>query len=378
MSDPTMRPEASALRARAAEWVRDLNALLAGEWDESYVEDLHEAIDRLAMEADASGYQAIATAALELSTYLCSFIGLGDGPSDTQRRTLVRLAGALAPEAELQPAGAETGEAAVEGVEHPPLPQVWCISDDASVTAALAQALDGRGVEMVIRAPSHSVAWSIPRVGVRAVVVDNRSLDVLPELQREALLRQATDVGRPTYIALLTDGRTSERVRALRAGADHVLGQDADAETMALRLKRVLDLQAHEPLHVLVIDDDRTHTAFCAGILRRVGVDALCCTDSETALAEMRRRLPDVVLVDLHMPGCDGFALTERLLEIPGSEFVSILFLSGDEEPETRFDALTAGGDDFLAKPIQPRHLIRAVAAHGRRAQRRKAAARQR
>jgi DNA-binding response OmpR family regulator len=60
------------------------------------------------------------------------------------------------------------------------------------------------------------------------------------------------------------------------------------------------------------------------------------------------------------------------LLEIPGSENVAVLFPSGDDELETRFDALNAGGDDFLGKPLQPRHLMRAVAAHGRRAQRRR------
>ncbi len=378
MANDASRPDHSALRARAGEWTRDLRACLEGEWDESYVEDLHEAVDRLAMDADEAGDEGTEAAALELSTYLCSFIGLAAAPTEAQRRKLLTLAAALEPDAVAHteaapPESATTVEPELEAQQRP---QIWCVSSDGSIMEALGQALAGRDIELVAKEPSFSVAYAIPRTGVRCVIVDNAALGILPELQRETLLRQATDAARPTYVALLTDSRTSERVRALRAGADHVLGHDGDTSALATRIGRILDTQALGPLQVLVIDDDRSHTAFCAGILRRVGIDAVCCTESQTALAEMRKQLPDVVLVDLHMPGTDGFALTERLLEIPGSEFVSILFLSGDDEPETRFDALTAGGDDFLAKPIQPRHLIRAVAAHGRRAQRRRAAAR--
>lgn len=377
MPHDAARPEHSALRARAQEWVRDLRACLEGTWDPSYVEDIHEAVDKLAMDADAVGDEQTESAALELSTYLCSFIGLTNAPTAAQQRQLLQLAAALAPDGVPRDETAEIDVAAEQAEEEPPpRPQIWCISSDAGVLAAVDKALAGRDIELVAKEPSFSVAYAIPRTGVRCVIVDNAALGILPELQRETLLRQVTDAARPTYVALLTDARTSERVRALRAGADHVLSHDGDGDALAARIGRILDTQARGPLNVLVIDDDRTHTAFCAGILRRVGVDAVCCTESESALAEMRKQLPDVVLVDLHMPGCDGFALTERLLEIPGSEFVSILFLSGDDEPETRFDALTAGGDDFLAKPIQPRHLIRAVTAHGRRAQRRRAAAR--
>jgi DNA-binding response OmpR family regulator len=369
----------NGLRHRASEWVADLRACLAGEWDPSYAEELHAAIDHLAMDADAGGDEDIESAALELSTYLCSFIGLATPPNESQRATLEKLAAGLEPKAEGETALPETVTMPVLSeaeAQSAPLQQLWCISSDEGLIASLGDALEGRDIELVVKPPSFSVAYAIPRSGVRCVIVDNAALGILPELQRETLLQQATDAARPTYVALLTDTRTSERVRALRAGADHVLSQDKDRAAMAARIGRILDTPPHQPLSVLVIDDDRIHTAFCAGILRRVGITAVCCTDGSAALEQIRRELPDVVLVDLHMPGNDGFALTERILEIPGSQFVSILFLSGDDEPETRFDALTAGGDDFLAKPIQPRHLIRAVIAHGRRAQNRRAAAR--
>jgi CheY-like chemotaxis protein len=127
-----------------------------------------------------------------------------------------------------------------------------------------------------------------------------------------------------------------------------------------------------EPLRVLVVDDDRSQAVFCHAVLRRFGV-AVVTTDDPRQVPELVRiHHPDVILVDLYMPEVDGLMLTEQLLAMPALDHVAILFLSGDAEPDTRFVALAAGGDDFLTKPIQPRHLIRAVLGHGKRAQRRR------
>jgi len=154
-----------------------------------------------------------------------------------------------------------------------------------------------------------------------------------------------------------------------------VLRGGESPEHLVERLSHILAARSEEALSVVVIDDDPSQTLFCSSILRRVGVSAICCNDAKSAMRALRQELPDVVLVDLHMPEIDGLELTEQLLALPGSEFVSVLFLSGDDEPDTRFDALTAGADDYLSKPIQPRHLIRAVLAHGKRSQRRRRAA---
>jgi DNA-binding response OmpR family regulator len=392
-----MNSRGPALQDRADHWARTFREMLHSEWNDSRAEDLHEQLDGLVIESDIEGETMLSSAALELSTYLCSFVDAHvSAPNPAQQLKMGQLADDLSPTTRRHPAArgpalsvvasafgpapaqrtsgaAADALAAAAPLTAPTLHQVWSVIRDAAVAEALGEAFVGRGIFHVHREPHATVVQSIPDSGVHCVIVDDDSLEVLLELQHRAVAAGA-QAQRPTFIALLSHPGTEHRLRALRAGADHVIAHGADAATIAGRIERILANRSEEPLRVLVVDDDRSQTRFCAGILGRMGIHAVCCNDAAAALVEMRQGLPDILLVDLHMPDIDGLALTEMLLEMPGSENVAVLFLSGDDEPETRFDALSAGGDDFLGKPIQPRHLMRAVAAHGRRAQRRRRA----
>jgi CheY-like chemotaxis protein len=388
--------ERVGLRKRADLWAVAFRDLLGAEWIDAAAEEMHARLDALVIESDIEGDTALSSAALELSCYLCSFVGgQMDQPNPVQRRQMCRLADTLSPDTraagEALLAQAPENEPAAPPARPPstsfgsvaaldadvglPDGQVWSVIDDIELVSILTEAFAERGIAYFPCAPHTAVAQSIPDSGVQCVIVDNSSLAVVLELQHRALLNGSAAGPRATYVALLHDHRTHERLRALRAGVDHVITYSDDAATMACRIDKILAARSEEPLRVLVVDDERLQTRFCAGILSRVGIQATCCHDAASALQVLREGFPDILLLDLHMPDIDGLALTEMLLEMPGSEQVAILFLSGDEEPETRFDALSAGGDDFLSKPIQPRHLIRAVAAHGKRVHRRRRAA---
>jgi DNA-binding response OmpR family regulator len=76
---------------------------------------------------------------------------------------------------------------------------------------------------------------------------------------------------------------------------------------------------------------------------------------------------PDLVLMDLHMPDANGVELTALIREHPAFARTPIVFLSGESDPEMRFAAINAGGDDFLTKPIRPKHLIDSVKNRVRR-----------
>ncbi|MGQ0800849.1 MAG: response regulator [Pseudomarimonas sp.] len=389
------------LHDRALDWAKRFCARVQSDWQPSEVQRLHQQLDGLAIEADARGEEMLLEATLELSTALCAFLGHGPEPSRAQLGELLELTDAMLfasvdenlPEdaediiavearSEFAKQTAAAGAAPAEVIRHDvqavaaTTATVWCISANPRLIERLRGALASLGMELATLLPSLGWTDALPEHGVTCVVVDGESLGVLLDLQRRSSGASShTHACRPTYIAVLGDASTEERVRALRAGADHVLRGGESPEHLAERLAHILAARSEEALSVVVIDDDPSQTLFCSSILRRVGVSAICCNDAKSAMRAFRQELPDVVLVDLHMPETDGLELTEQLLALPGSEFVSILFLSGDDEPDTRFDALTAGADDYLSKPIQPRHLIRAVLAHGKRSQRRRRAA---
>src|SRR5690606_5111070 len=132
--------------------------------------------------------------------------------------------------------------------------------------------------------------------------------------------------------------------------------------------RELLDPDREAAFRILVVEDDRAQGLFAESILRNAGMDVLVVEDAFQVLDAMARFQPDLVLMDLYMPGCDGTELTALIRE--REEFLNtpIVFLSGESDQEKHFAALDAGGDDFLAKPIRPKFLISAVNNRVRRA----------
>src|SRR3546814_20658488 len=77
---------------------------------------------------------------------------------------------------------------------------------------------------------------------------------------------------------------------------------------------------------------------------------------SDLATIERFRPVPD--LTDLHMPGRDGAEITALIRAHAAFAHTPIVFLTGDPDPETQFEVLQVGADDFLTKPVRPRHLV--------------------
>jgi DNA-binding NarL/FixJ family response regulator len=120
-----------------------------------------------------------------------------------------------------------------------------------------------------------------------------------------------------------------------------------------------------QPVRVLVADDHqlmREGTAALLGADERVEVVGLA-RDGREALALAERRAPDVVLLDLHMPGIDGLEACARLREGGGPEV--LMLTVSDEEPDL-YAALRVGAAGYLTKDVPPAELIEAVLAVAR------------
>ena len=116
------------------------------------------------------------------------------------------------------------------------------------------------------------------------------------------------------------------------------------------------------PYRVLIVEDDRTQALFAQSVLHGAGMKAEVQMQPEGVIDAIGRFDPDLILMDLHMPGLDGMRLTSLIRQQPAFQLLPIVFLTGDPDPERQFEVLESGADDFLTKPIRPRHLIAAVA----------------
>ncbi len=128
------------------------------------------------------------------------------------------------------------------------------------------------------------------------------------------------------------------------------------------------DGPADAPYRVLVVEDDPTQAMFAEGVLRGAGIQSQVAPTSDDVMPAMEQFRPDLVLMDLHMPGMNGTGLTALIRDHAAFAHTPIVFLTGDPDPERQFEVLECGADDFLSKPIRPRHLIAAVQSRVKRA----------
>jgi DNA-binding response OmpR family regulator len=118
------------------------------------------------------------------------------------------------------------------------------------------------------------------------------------------------------------------------------------------------------PASVLVVDDEPPIRDLVRGYLRREQLDALVAEDGPSALETARRERPDVVVLDLNLPGLDGIEVCRQLRTFSDA-YVIMLTARGEEVD--RIVGLSIGADDYLVKPFSPRELMARIHALLRR-----------
>ena len=108
---------------------------------------------------------------------------------------------------------------------------------------------------------------------------------------------------------------------------------------------------------VLVVDDDRQSRDLLARILTREAFDVETAKDGETALMAVEVKLPDLILLDVHLPGVNGFDVCRRLKQSQATQLVPVVLITGLGDRDHRLRGIDAGADDFLAKPFDPTEL---------------------
>ena len=107
-------------------------------------------------------------------------------------------------------------------------------------------------------------------------------------------------------------------------------------------------------IKVLVIDDEAPIRLLCRVNLEAEGMSVLEAPDGSSGLEQARTAAPDVILLDVMMPGLDGWRVAEELLDDPSTEDIPIVFLTARAELRDRARGIDLGGVDYITKPFNP------------------------
>ncbi len=246
--------------------------------------------------------------------------------------------------------------------------RIYHLGDGSAFASEIDQKLENSRYPFDLIEDAETLREMLGAFAPAMVIVDAAFLPQLDAIGDSLRLARARTSQKVALVVFADNNDIATRLKAMRAGADAFITLPVPAGDALTRIEELLDGESGEPFRVLIIEDDRSQALFAESILRKAGMETRAVMDPISALEELNAFRPELILMDLYMPDCDGMELTTLIREREAYTNVPIVFLSGEHDEEKRFDALSAGGDDYLEKPIRPKHLISAVTNRVRRA----------
>jgi DNA-binding response OmpR family regulator/EAL domain-containing protein (putative c-di-GMP-specific phosphodiesterase class I) len=314
---------------------------LAADWQLEAAEHLYEQLEYLADLAANLSLENLRQPVLDFCAYLSSFVETQPSPQHlaVMGAMVQKLEAALRkPSARLEPAS------------------VLALSPPRAEWHA---AFRMEGIDLGFTASASGLLDALNSRTIQLVICPLKLF-----VQLRPLLDQWAKERKGAFPALLTidaEATPASRVQATLNDIDLNLERPSPNE-LAQKAKQLLaGIREASNYRVMMVDDDPQVRIFVSAALKGNGMHVQAMESAEAALAHIADFKPDLLLLDLNLPGSSGLELTSELRSRSDSLILPIVFLSGDTTEQARFSALKVGGDDFLTKPISPRHLVTAI-----------------
>ncbi|WP_263264994.1 diguanylate cyclase [Pseudomonas sp. RIT-PI-S] len=206
-----------------------------------------------------------------------------------------------------------------------------------------------------------------------AIVIDVNFAGEGQGLTLAASIRQSVGESIPLVFHSPAEADTTTRLAAVQAGARAFVSGPLEAWNVLETLEPLLGDGPWQPFRVMIIDDSPAQAMHTERMLNDVGMITRCLNDPLQAMAELADFQPELIILDMYMPGCTGTELARAIHQNDRYVSVPIIYLSAEGDTNKQLDAMSEAGDDFLTKPIRSRQLVtvvrnRAARARGLRA----------
>ncbi|MBA3458546.1 MAG: response regulator [Deltaproteobacteria bacterium] len=186
-------------------------------------------------------------------------------------------------------------------------------------------------------------------------VVAGAMVDALPLL---AILEHDPDTSKT---AVMVVGEADRRTDLLAAGADDLLDFPIQPAVFRDACLRLVESGRREAPRVMIVDDDPSIRMICREVLELGGYQVRDVGNANAALAEARRFRPDMILMDVLMPGIDGYRTAEMIRADASISMAPIMFLSARGDTADKVRAFRSGAEDYMVKPFDAAELLARV-----------------
>jgi len=351
--------------------IDDMEKAAAGPLD-----GLHALAHKLAGSAGTYGFPELSRTARALELTCQSLIEQSQEPSEADMKGLTELIQAMRDAAESGAAGEISLPRTVPDTSSNIAPvtpaengrDIILVDDDFDHSALLNELLSNFGYAIRLLAHPSALADAVKERPPSAIIMDiifpddqNAGLTIVNSLREDGLLNCPV-----IFVSARQD--FAARLDAIRCGADGYVVKPVNIIEMVDTLDRLIEPANQLPLRVLIVDDDPEITNFCQTILDADGLVTLAINDPMAAIAAMTDFQPDILILDIEMPNCNGFELAATIRQM-GDQYlqISIVFLTAHTEMSNRMKAAQTGSVDFVSKPVDPDLLVASVIARGER-----------
>ncbi len=349
------------LPARVSEVETARDAARDTGWGVEPLRTFHRLAHSLTGAGATFGFPEVSEVSRRLENLLQEALGSGPLPDEVEVEAMLTRLRDLA-ERPLEPADGAPTERAPAAVGEEGLLYVW--SADPELSGSLSLQLRPFGYEVETFAGLAPLCAEAAKRTPAAVLLDWDGPG--PEdAGRLAGLGPVHEA--PKRIFLSSRGELAARLEAVRLGGDAYLTKPAEAGLLAETVDRLNGEAPADPYRVLIVEDDAEMATLFARALEEAGMRVVIESNPMAVMAPLTRLQPDLILMDLYMPGCTGPELAAVLRQQEGTISTPIIYLSAEEGLAAQIAAINAGGDEFLTKPIAPGHLVDAVKARARR-----------
>ncbi len=244
---------------------------------------------------------------------------------------------------------------------------IYLCDDDVLQIEHLATQLGFFGYQARIFVSTQSLSEAIYHLPPNAIIMDinfpegqNAGIDVL-----DALFKQLNSTIPTIFLSSRQD--FNARMRSVQIGGAAYFQKPARTLELVAMLDSLTAPKAPDPFRVLIVDDEPEIAAYHAIILQQAGMVTEQLDKPENFLDILQSFHPDLVLMDMYMPCCNGRDLAKMIRQIPEYISLPIVFLSSEMDRQKQFSAMSVGAEGFLTKPVVPEYLVAAVSIRAER-----------
>ena len=172
---------------------------------------------------------------------------------------------------------------------------------------------------------------------------DMNGMDVLAKIREDA------SISAVKVVILTSSGMKTDVTEAIRLGALDFIKKPFFPTEFLDRIKKVLNIAKKD--NILVVDDDKMNLAIVHKMLG-IRYDVTCVSSGMDAISYLNNNVPDMILLDLHMPEMNGLEVLEKIREQDKLSDIPVVFLTADNDRKTEIDIFKAGAMDFIQKPF--------------------------